>query len=97
MMSSDGSEVSIWISKSVAFGKILFKSPKIGDMASPGSEEMADIDQMASKTTNGIVPFPVVIFMANIFAGYFATVVPKRSSTKINKRADSKGRLACLY
>ena len=42
MISSEGSDVSICISRSVAFGKILFRPPRIGEIASPGSEAIAD-------------------------------------------------------
>lgn len=37
MIRSDGNEDNIWISRSVAEGNILFKSPKMGDTASPGN------------------------------------------------------------
>lgn len=33
-------------------------------MASPGSEAIADTDQIASNTASEIVPFPVLIFIA---------------------------------
>ena len=36
-------------------------------MAKPGREMMAEIDQMATKAVNGIVPFPVFIFIAILF------------------------------
>lgn len=38
IISSDGSEVSIWISRSVTLGNTLFRSPRIGETASPGSD-----------------------------------------------------------
>ena len=50
MISSEGSDVSICISRSVAFGKILFRSPRIGEIASPGREAIADTDHIASST-----------------------------------------------
>lgn len=59
MMSSDGSEVSIWISRLVAWGKIRFRSPKMGDTAKPGSDVTADTDQMARRTPGETVPLPV--------------------------------------
>jgi hypothetical protein len=39
----------------------------MGDMAKPGREMMAEIDQMATKAVSGIVPFPVFIFIAILF------------------------------
>ena len=66
MISSDGSEVSIWISRSVTLGNTLFRSPRIGETASPGSDAMADTDQIASSTTSVMEPFPVLIFMSGI-------------------------------
>lgn len=52
MIRSDGNEDNIWISRSVAEGNILFKSPKMGDTASPGnalSAEMENIPNVSSK------------------------------------------------
>ena len=62
-MSKEGSEVNIWISKSVASGNILVRSPNIGETASPGREVSAETDQMAIKVIRGIVPLPVCIFI----------------------------------
>ena len=67
MISSEGSDVSICISRSVAFGKILFRSPRIGEIASPGREAIADTDHIASSTPSVIVPLPVLIFIASGF------------------------------
>lgn len=71
MISSDGSEVSIWISRSVTLGNTLFRSPRIGETASPGSDAMADTDQIASSSTSVIEPFPVLIFMSGILVPLF--------------------------
>ena len=79
IINSDGSDVSIWISRSVTLGNTLFKSPRMGDMASPGSEAMADTDQIASRTTSDTEPFPVLIFMAWDFS-----IPPRNSYTKQN-------------
>ena len=46
IISTEGNEVSICISRSVARGKTLFRSPRMGEMASPGSETAADTDQI---------------------------------------------------
>ena len=51
----------------------------MGDMASPGSEAMADTDQIASRTTSDTEPFPVLIFMAWDFS-----IPPRNSYTKQN-------------
>ena len=67
MMSSEGSEVSIWISRSLAEGKIVFRSPRIGETASPGNDVTADTDQIANSTGSEIVPLPVDIFMVTGF------------------------------
>ena len=74
IISSDGSDVSIWISRSVTLGNTLFKST-----ASPGSDAMADTDQIASRTTSDTEPFPVLIFMAWDFS-----IPPRTSYTKQN-------------
>ena len=63
MMSNDGSDVNICMSRSVAFGNIFVRSPNIGETASPGNEVNAEIDQMAIKVIRGIVPRPVCIFI----------------------------------
>jgi O-antigen/teichoic acid export membrane protein len=47
----------------VAFGKILVRSPNIGETASPDKEVNAEIDQIAIKVIRGIVPLPVCIFI----------------------------------
>ena len=52
MMSSDGSEVSICSSSSVAEGKIFVRSLKMGETASPGSEAMAEIEQTLQRFRN---------------------------------------------
>jgi hypothetical protein len=52
IMSSEGSDVSICISKSEAFGNMEFISPRMGDMANPGSDVTAETDQMASSAAN---------------------------------------------
>ena len=81
MMSSDGSDVSIWISRSVALGKMPFRSPRMGETAKPGNDEMAETDQTASSTTSGIVPLPVSIFISPTrLLVLSATVVPKALS-----------------
>lgn len=46
---SDGNEDSIWISKSVADGKILFKSPKMGETANPGNAFNAEMENIPIK------------------------------------------------
>jgi hypothetical protein len=61
---SEGNDSSISTSNSLAEGNILSKSSRMGDMAKPGREMMAEIDQMATKAVSGIVPFPVLIFIA---------------------------------
>lgn len=66
-MSSEGSDVSIWISRSLAEGKIVFRSPRIGETASPGNDVTADTDQIANSTGSEIVPLPVDIFMVTGF------------------------------
>ena len=63
MMSNDGSDVNICMSRSVAFGNIFVRSPNIGETASPGNEVNAEIDQMEIKVIRGIVPRPVYIFI----------------------------------
>ena len=68
MISNDGSEVSIWISRSVVCLKILSRSPRIGDMANPGRETTAETDQIATSTFRGIVPRPVCIFSITFVA-----------------------------
>ena len=60
-------EVSIWISRSLAEGKIVFRSPRIGETASPGNDVTADTDQIANSTGSEIVPLPVDIFMVTGF------------------------------
>ena len=54
MISSEGSDVSICISSSLALGKILVRSPRIGEMASPGSDTTADTDHIATRTISVI-------------------------------------------
>ena len=60
---SDGNEDSIWISKSVADGKILFKSPKMGETANPGNAFNAEMENIPIKVMRGIVPCPVCTFI----------------------------------
>ena len=69
IISNEGSEVSNCTSRSVAWGKMWRKSPKIGEIASPGNEETAETDQMPSNTRSEIEPLPVLIFMAQCFSG----------------------------
>ena len=71
-----GSEVSICISRSDAFGNMLFISPNIGDTASPGSDVIADTDQMAISVIREIVPLPVLIFMIAVFCNHNTKRVP---------------------
>ena len=59
MISNDGNEVSICISKSVAWPKMRCSRPRIGDTASPGNDTTIDTDQIASSVVSAIVPFPV--------------------------------------
>ena len=82
MISSEGSDVSIWISRSVTLGKTLFRSPRIGEMASPGSDAMADTDQIASRTPKEMEPFPVLIFMFGDFSAPPASVIPKPACSR---------------
>ena len=63
IISNDGNEVNIWISRSVAFGNIFVRSPKIGETANPGRDVNAEIDHIAIKVMRGIVPLPVFIFI----------------------------------
>ena len=74
MMSRLGSDVSIWISRSDAFGNMLFISPKIGDTASPGNDVTADTDQIAISVIRDIVPLPVLIL---IIAQFFCKSTQK--------------------
>ena len=79
-MSNDGSDVSICISKSDAFGKIVFKSPNIGDIANPGSDVTADTDQIATSDHKAIVPLPVFIFIvAVVYSATVATIMPNKN------------------
>lgn len=97
MISSDGSEVSIWISRSVTLGNTLFRSPRIGETASPGSDAMADTDQIASSTTSVTEPFPVLIFIAGDFSTAIpATVIPNENgpASRPVRRSVSSG---CPY
>ena len=48
----------------------------IGDTASPGSDTMADIDQMATSAVSVIVPFPVFI---NIIIEFLPTLCNSRA------------------
>ena len=63
IISSEGREVSICISSSVAYGKMVVSCPKIGDTANPGKEVNAETDQMPTSVIRGIVPLPVLIFI----------------------------------
>lgn len=83
MMSSEGREVSIWIFRSVASGKIRFRSPRMGEIANPGSDATAETDQMASSTISRIDPLPVLIFIA----GYVIPELPQLSYQKQARRA----------
>ena len=97
MISNDGSEVSIWISRSVTLGNTLFRSPRIGETASPGSDAMADTDQIASSTTSVTEPFPVLIFIAGDFSTAIpATVIPNENGPALMpvRRSVSSG---CPY
>lgn len=67
MISSEGSDVSICISRSVAFGKILFRVAEDRRDRQPRSEAIADTDHIASSTASVTVPFPVLIFIASGF------------------------------
>ena len=42
-------------------------SSRIGDMAKPGSDTTADTDHIEISAIRGIVPFPVVTFIADVF------------------------------
>lgn len=88
IINTEGNEVSICISRSVACGKTLFKSPRIGEMASPGSETTADTDQTANTVIHGMVPLPVCTL---IFAD-IKNSSPKRNNcyTK-NRRSGNSG------
>ncbi len=61
MISTEGIDVSICISRLLTCGKILFRSPIMGDTASPGSDTTAETDQMAMTTASDTLPFPVCI------------------------------------
>ena len=66
IISSEGREVSICISNSVACGKMVVSCPKIGDTANPGKEVNAETDQMPTSVIRGIVPLPVLISYSSI-------------------------------
>lgn len=55
MIRSDGNEDNIWISRSVAEGNILFKSPKMGDTASPGNALSAEMENIPTNVMRGMV------------------------------------------
>lgn len=63
MIRSDGNEDNIWISRSVAEGNILFKSPKMGDTASPGNALSAEMENIPTNVMRGMVPCPVCTFL----------------------------------
>ena len=67
MISSEGSDESIWISRCEVCGKILSRSPRIGEMASPGSDLTDETDQMATSVASEIIPRPVwIVFFINV-------------------------------
>lgn len=63
MISNEGNDSSISTSSSWACGNIVSIRSSIGEMANPGSDTIAEIDQIATTATNGIDPFPVSIFI----------------------------------
>ena len=42
------------------------RSSRMGDMANPGSDTTADTDHIEISAIRGIVPFPVVTFIADV-------------------------------
>ena len=68
MISNEGSDSSISISRLLAFGNILSKSLRIGDIANPGSDTTAEIESMATRATREILPLPVEIFIVERFS-----------------------------
>ena len=61
---NEGSDSSISISSSPACGNMVSSSPMMGDTASPGSDTMAETDQMATVHRSEIEPFPVLIVIS---------------------------------
>ena len=94
MISSEGSDVSICISRSVAFGKILFRSPRIGEIASPGREAIADTDHIASSTPSVIVPLPVLISCQWIYTPTQQVLYQSRAGRHV---AGPPCRIGCTY
>ena len=78
MISNEGSDSSISISRVLAFGNMLSKSLRIGDIAKPGSDTTAEIESMATRATREMVPFPVEIFIVERFSRHCAIDVPQK-------------------
>ena len=86
MISNEGSDSSISISRVLAFGNILSKSLRIGDIAKPGSDTTAEIESMATRATREILPLPVEIFIVERFSPPMCNrcATKKRVSTIVN-------------
>ena len=63
---SEGSDSSISTSSFEAEGNMVSRSSRMGDMANPGSDTTADTDHIEISAIRGIVPFPVVTFIADV-------------------------------
>ena len=72
----DGKEVSICISKSVAWGNTVSKLPIIGDIAKPGNDVIADTDHIAINANMDISLFPVSIFFIITLVFSIKTYIP---------------------
>ena len=64
MIMSDGSDVSICKSSSLASGNVSVSWPRIGETASPGKAFRAEMDQMPISVIRGMLPCPVLILMS---------------------------------
>ena len=67
IISNDGSVVSNCISTSVAVGNIETSFSAMGDIANPGNDVSAETDHIPNNAHKEINPFPVLIFMTQLF------------------------------
>lgn len=77
MISSEGNDSSIDVSRFVASGNRVFMRSSIGEIAKPGNDTIADMDHIATRAMSGITPFPVFIaILFKMFSYRRATPVP---------------------